>query len=596
MIEDADITLVRSYEEARQFIEWCELHHRRVAIDTETSGFEWHDRVRTFQVGDDKTAWVIPMDSTGYGGLVKDGLSRLIGADFIMHNFKFDQAMLAKDGLELPDERVIDTRIMAHIVDPTRPTGLKELADRMIGPYSSHGEKRLKEIFTKNRWDWDTIPIDVPEYWSYGGLDTILTCRIYDELWPKVFPRFQRIYDLEYACQVVLKGVERRGVLLDKRYTSEMSEALLRQADELRARALELYGVENLTSTDQVAKVLMSEGWEPIYYTETGKPSMTRDVLNSLEHPLATMCVEVKHLEKMAGSQYLGGYLSMVDPDGMIHCNINPIGARTGRMSIKQPALQTLHRDALVRDAFVPRPGNKLILADYDQMEVRELAHFCQDENYIKVILESDDVHSATAAQIFGCQVSDVTKKQRQLAKNSVYAIIYGAGIDKFAMTANITVDEARQFFHQYNSAFPGVQRFKDAIEDIALSRYKTEGSAYLMSPYGRRHPLGDYETFGTKMVGDKEVVDGPVYKLVNYLIQGTGADILKTAIVDADRAGISQYLVLLVHDEMGWDVPDGEVEEVQHTVREVMEDRTNFSVPLTVGVGVYDRWGSKYR
>lgn len=599
-MSQVSVTLVDSFKEAEAFIAWCEQPHPKVAIDTETTGQEWDTKVRTIQLGDEHSGWVIPYERGGWGGLFKDGLSRMRNTTFVMHNFTFDQTALGRDGLALPTHRVRDSRIMAHIVDPSDRTGLKPLADRYIGPTSSQGQKILKDLMAKNKWTWETVPVDTPEYWWYGGLDTVLTARIEQLLEPEVFPRFQRIYDLEYASQIILKRVQDRGVLVDMGYVTSKLKGLRGEIQGLRDRAMAEYGVKNLTSNDQVAAILMEDGWKPEFFTSTGKPSMTKDVLDdlSLQYPLAALCRECKHLEKMGSTQYLGGYGDLVDSDGRVHPSINPIGARTGRMSVTNPALQTLHRDAIVRDAFVPSPGNRMILADYDQMEVRLTAHFAADPDYIDLINRSEDVHRASAAAIYGVTEDAVTKRMRQTTKNAVYSKIYGAGIEKFALTANVSFDEARQFMSSFDRQFPGVSRFTETVLDKAAHRYETEGLAYVMSPAGRRHILSNREVRGvyTDAYTGRRRLDAPAYKLVNYLVQGTGADVLKQAVVDAERQGIDQYLVLLVHDEMGWDVPEQDVADVMAAVKDVMEDRERFLVPLTVGMEHYDRWGSKYR
>lgn len=594
---DARITLVDSFGEAEQFMDWCGLPHDVVTIDTETTGVDWRGRMRTFQIGDENTCWVIPFERGGWGGLVRAGLELFRNTTFLMHNFKFDQTILSREGLELPDDRVIDTRIMAHLVDPTQPTGLKPLADRLIGPYSSRGQQLLDEKMKKNKWTWATVPVDTPEFWWYAGLDTVLTTRVYRILVDEVFPRFQGIYDLEYACQVVLKKVERKGVRVDLEYVSMMLETLREQAGQIRTWARNEWGIKNLTSDMQVSDRMIADGWEPSIFTNTGRPSMAKNAIANVTHPLAKALLKVKHLEKMASTQYLGSYQSIADVD-LIRPQINPLGARTGRMSISSPALQTLHRDAIVRDAFIPRDGNKLIFADYDQMEVRLTAHFTRDPNYARIIESSTDVHTDTAAQIYRCDPSEVTKHQRAITKNAVYAIIYGAGLDKFALTAGIDVDDAREFLGMYHRAFPGVSVLQNDLQQLAMRRRKEEGLAYVMSPYGRRHTLGRWEAeepFWDEQRG-KWIGDGHYYKLLNYLVQGTGADVLKRAVVDADRAGIGDYLVLLVHDEMGFDVPEGEIEEVKATVKDVMEEHEKFTVPLTVDAKVVDRWGDKYR
>ena len=615
---NAAITLVDDINGAIRFINWIENEaESTIAIDTETTGVGFYDTIRTVQFGDTGSAWVIPFERDGWGGTVHHAM-RVIKAkrsQVVMHNFKFDQQMLGKEGLAVDDSQVVfDTRIMAHIIDPTRPTALKPLADRYVRSAASDGQKRLAEDMKKNGWTWATVPWQLPSYWFYGGLDTVITARLFHILEPVVFPAFRRIYDLEYAAQTVLRRVESKGVRVDLDYVDSKLHELLVDAEKIQDYATREFGVKNLTSSDQVAHWLLKQGWEPTLMTDGGKPSLTKDVLSDIAQdprfPIATMAREFRHLKAMASTQYLGGYRDLVDKDGFIHPSINPIGARTGRMSVKAPALQTLHRDAIVRDAFIPREGNKLVFADYDQMEVRLTAALAGDKAYMDIIRTSKDVHTTTAAQVYGITEDRVTKPMRQRTKNVVYAKLYGAGIDKFSKTANITIEEGQKFMDSFDHQFPAVKGLIDYITGaktwdgkrlapgLAEQRYYETGLAYVMSPYGRRHILNDHEVEPYTDSKGVKWLSGPLYRLVNYLVQGTGADVLKQAIVDADRAGIADYLVLLVHDETGWDVPVNEVEELTREIKKSMtvERFQGTSVDLTVQALVVDKWGDKYR
>lgn len=613
---DAAVSLVDTPEEVVKFVEWIENRSEPlIAIDTETTGVGFYDTIRTVQFGDTKAAWVVPYERDGYGGAVHHAMKAVHAKRLkvVMHNFKFDQHMLDKDGLMVDDSLVYDTRIMAHIIDPTRPTGLKPLADRYVRNSASHGQKKLDEAMRANKWTWATVPWRLPEYWFYGGLDTIITARLYHALEEMVFPAFRKIYDLEYASQTVLRRVEAKGVRVDLDYVDRVLLELLERADKIQARASQEFGVKNLTSSDQVARWMLNQGWEPKAFTDGGKPSMTKDVLNGLSSdprfPVASMAAEFRHLMKMASTQYLGGYRELTDKNGFIHPSINPIGARTGRMSVKAPALQTLHRDALVRDAFIPRDGNKMIFADYDQMEVRLTAAIAGDRGYMDIIRTSKDVHTTTAAQVYGIPESEVTKDMRQRTKNVVYAKLYGAGIDTFSETAGITTDEGQRFMDAFDCQFPAVKGLIDHISGVRINdrrvspgiaekRYYEEGLAYVMSPYGRRHILNEREVEPYTDSKGVRWLSGPLYRLVNYLVQGTGADVLKQAIVDADRAGIADHLVLLVHDETGWDVPERDVPELTREIVKAMtvEQFQGTPVDLTVQALVVDRWGDKYR
>jgi DNA polymerase-1 len=319
--------------------------------------------------------------------------------------------------------------------------------------------------------------------------------------------------------------------------------------------------------------------------------------------------VEYKHLLKMAGRSYLGGYHELVDERGYLHPSVNPLGARTGRMAVAGPPLQTLHRDALVRDGFIPSEDSWFFSADYDQQEVRLTASISGDPRYVEIVKTSRDLHTTTAAQIYNILEEQVTKPIRQRTKNVVYAKLYGAGPPKFAHTAGISIPEAREFMAMFDRAFPAVAHMMAEItghvdpvtrkrirKGIAEQRYFSEGVAYVKSPLtGRHHKLADHEC-RTYVDGDGvEWLDAPLYKLVNYLIQGTGAEVIKRALVNAEREGIDKYIAMVVHDEIIWDVPKNEADVVQQMIPQVMEDHVSFAAPLTVGCERLERWGDKY-
>lgn len=249
-------------------------------------------------------------------------------------------------------------------------------------------------------------------------------------------------------------------------------------------------------------------------------------------------------------------------------------------MSITEPALQTLPRkDPTVRNAFIPRDGNTLVTCDYDQIEARLTAHFANDANMVQAFSEGD-FFFALASQIFGRPAADILKEERQLTKNTTYGKIYGAGPPKMAQTAGVPLEQMLPVVAAFDAAFPGVLRLQKTINDTARHRAETEGSAYIRTPRGRRLVADD----------DKE------YTLTNYLIQSHAAEILKQALVDMDAAGLGDWMVLPVHDEVVFDIPSEEVEAALPVIQECMSNTTDYAVPITASPEVIQgAWGSKY-
>lgn len=246
--------------------------------------------------------------------------------------------------------------------------------------------------------------------------------------------------------------------------------------------------------------------------------------------------------------------------------------------SITNPAMQTLPRGPRARRAFISRPGHQLVLADYAQIEARLLGHFCKDPSFREAI-DSSDLHTAVAGMIFGGD--HITREVRQLAKTSLYSVLYGAGPEKFSQTAGVTLEEGTEFLRRYHERFPTVRPFIDYVQTIARQRKRQEGSAYVVTPAGR------------KLHARK--IDAE-YTLVNYLIQGSAADIFKQAIVRLQANGFGQHLRLPVHDECIFEIPlDVDAEEFKREVTKIMED-DSWEVPIVVEAsGPYDSWANKY-
>lgn len=572
---DVMLTLIDSFDEAQEFMSW--LGARRtsaIAVDTETGGFDWwRDPLRLVQIGDATHGWAMRWDR--WSGLFEDFVRQYDGR-IVMHNFKFDTEFIQANGIPLPLHRIDDTRNKAHLVDPARRTGLKPLADSLMGPNMSAGQDRLGKFFKAHKWDWRSVPTHLNEYWAYAAADTVLTAALDEILDAQLTPARRSLYDVEMAAQIALMKMEVRGARIDLGYASSKGAELRDWADECRAWAEAEYGL-NLGSNAQVCEQMIADGWQPKEWTATGKPKFTKEIAEHVDHPLAKLQVKVKHAEKMA-SAYFDNFATMADGD-ILHPSINPLGAVTGRMSMTRPALQTLPRDALVRDTFIPRDGNRLVLVDYDAMEVKLTAHFDESGELRAALQREPDIHLFTASQVYGIAIEDVTPHQRQIAKNGIYTTIYGGGSGKLAETVGIPVREAKTFMARFRETYPGVFAFKDSVEREAKRNEDAQGWSSAVTPRGRLQRAPTQQS----------------YKLVNYIIQGSGADVLKTKLAELDMAGFDEYMILPVHDEIVFDVPADLADEVLHDAMEIMHDET-WRVPLTVSGKIVNRWGDPYR
>lgn len=576
-MENVQFHLVETLDDANDLARWLGQRRDALAVDTETSGLSfWSDDLRLVQLGDTETGWAVPWER--WGGLVVDLLKKYEDP-FVLHHAKFDLHFLEPRGVQIPRHRIDDTMLAAHVLDSERSVALKRLSSTLIHPAAAAGQKTLDDEMRKNGWTWGTVPVDFPPYWVYAALDVVLTARLWEQFKDRIHQQHAAIYELELACQWVLLDMETRGARIDTDYCEmkllELEDFVRRTEEEVQR----VYGITNLSSNDQVARALISDGCKWSKTTKTGRPSLDEEVLVSLQHPLANAVLSARRQKKIAHT-YFAGFLAR-HHDGLLHPSINQLGAKTGRMSVSDPPLQTLPRGDVVRDAFIAGPENRLLLCDYLQMELRVFAAYAQEEAMLAAIRNGTDLHDFVTRLIFHLEESVEVKgtHQRDVTKNANFAKVYGAGTWKFSKTAGITEDEAKAFMARYEEMFPGVRRFQDRIQDELEGRLRSEGRAYVQTILGRR-------VF---------VEADMLYKGINYLIQSGCANILKRALVELDNAGVGPYLVLPIHDEVLLEVPEQELEEVEQTVRQVMTVDDLFTVPLDVSTKIVERWGNAY-
>lgn len=566
--------MVETVDDLDDFRRWLAQPRPVLGLDTETEGLDWwRQRLRLVQVGDAMTGWAFRSPQWD-GPLLGDLLPRYTGP-VALHNAKFDAHFLRHwGGYRMPWERTHDTKVMAHLAAPLGPMGLKELGDQVVDPRISYLESKLHDGMLKNRWGWDTVPYDFGPYWQYGALDPVITARVAEHLWPLVQP-YRRLYEVEIALEALLERMETRGVRVDVDYCREAAARHRRDAEVVRQRIRDGWGLTDPGSTQAVAYSLQQHGATLTALTSKGKWQMDEAALVALEHPLADTVLEMRALEKVA-STYLEPFVRFQD-NGRIHAGVNATAARTGRMSISRPSLQNLPRTKIAREAFIPAEGNVLMLADFQQIEMRVLAHYAQENRMIDAIKAGVDLHTFTAQRAYGVEAP--SKKQRQVAKSSNFAILYGAGTAKFAETAGIGVPEAADFLERYNVAFPRVRPFIDRCATIGRQRMLDEGEGYITTWGGRRLPADP----------DR------LYTLVNYLIQGSARDVFGQKMLEMDAAGLGDFMILPIHDEVVLDVPAGDAADAQDIIEQSMPLRGEMAVDLEIDVNVVNRWGDRY-
>lgn len=566
VLDEVGLHLVETIDEVEAFLRWLGERRPILALDSETSGLSLaRDRVRLFQFGDGRHGWAIPYEE--WRGLIRHVLTVYEGPRVGQH-IKFDAGYLLRDGLPFPWERVHDTMLMSFLVDSMGPKSLKPAAALYVDPIAQAGQHELKRAMAKNRWDWGTVPITLPAYWGYAAADTVLTALLAEQLWPRVQP-YREAYDLELACERVLCNMELKGMRIDLPYVEATTAQLQAELAELLA------GLPfNPNSNAEVAAALQSEGITLSKRTPSGELALDEEVLKSVDHPLAEAVLSVRTTSKLLGS-YFENFLEL-HKDGVLHPHINQIAARTGRMSVTEPALQTLPRKSLVRDAFIPRPGNVLLLADYDTQELRILADLSGDATMIADLLEGRDLHQQTALAAYGPKAG---KAERTVCKNANYARVYGGQVPTVAATAGVTRNEVEGIFDAWDARYPTAAAFMEQGIWVMRERAGTGDYGYVTLDDGRR----------LRVAKDK------AYTWLNYRIQGQGAVVMKRALVNLDAAGFGDYLLLPVHDEVVLDIPEADAEAAVPAIRDAMEQH-QYRVPLTISTKLVDRWGTAYR
>jgi DNA polymerase-1 len=573
-LSETALHLVETWDDAQRFMGWLSERRPILGADSETTGLDWwNEELRLFQFGDRTGGWAIPW--TGWGGLVQE-VFREYKSPIVFHNSKFDVHFLERAGVKVDRGLIHDTMLMQQLVNPLELAGLKWCAKRYVDPRSQGGEKTLKDAMKTSGWTWATIPIDFGGYWIYSALDPVITSLLWEHHEPLIRKKgLGGIYELELDVNWILLDMEERGVAIDEEYCLLTYNKLLDYASEARGWLADTYGMKTSQGAPSIAPAILSQtlvdqGVTLTEKTPTGKWKLDEKVLSGISHPIVDTVQAIKRSEKWAKS-YLGGMLEGVDA-GRVHPSFKSMGAKTGRMSVSNPPLQQLPRDnPLIRKAFVAPEGNRLVAVDYSQVEARLMAHYAADEGLIRAF-DQGDFFTEIGKRLFEDPGFEKSDPRRSIVKNTVYSKMYGAGPYKFAETAGLEVAEAQAMFDALAEQFPGIRRLDAEVVAQAGEREYP----YIIT-HGRRRVAVD---------------PGFEYKLVNGLIQGSAADVFKSHIRDLDSAGLTEYLVLLVHDEVVLDVPTEIAEDVLRHASEVMEDLDSFAVPLTVEGGIATNYG----
>jgi DNA polymerase-1 len=505
----------------------------------------------------------------------------------LAHNGKYDMTVLAECGVTVKN-LTFDTMIAAYLLGE-KSLGLKALAFNKLGvemtPITSLIGTGAKQI--------SMAQVDIKQAADYASADADMTLRLAELLEAELRKQdlWQLFADVEMPLVPVLLLMERNGVALDAGLLREMSRQLGEQVAELEKKIYEEAKHDfNINSPAQLGKVLFDEMQLPTERRGKNKYSTEAAVLEELRpvHPIAGYILEYRQLTKIK-STYIDTLPALVNPKtGRIHTSFNQTRTATGRLSSSDPNMQNIpvrgELGGQVRQAFVAPEGTCLFGADYSQIDLRVLAHLSQDAGLLSAFRHDADIHATTAAQLFGVAAAQVDKDMRRLAKTVNFGVIYGMSDYGLEQATELSREEAGRFIAAYFGKYPGVRKYLDATKEQAREK------GYVQTLLGRRRFIPDINS------KNRQVREAAERMAINMPVQGTSADIIKVSMInlyrEMARRQLKSKMLLQVHDELVFEVPEAELEEMRQLVPDVMDKAVKLDVPLKVDTKVGRNWG----
>ncbi len=504
-------------------------------------------------------------------------------------NLKYDMHVFANHGIQL-NGIAHDTLLQSYVLESHRPHNMDNMAIRHLDIKTiSYDDVTGKGL---NRIGFDEVAIDVAT--QYAAEDADIALRLHQTLYPSIQrdDRLDYIYRMiEMPVLDVLFEIERNGVLLDYKLLQKQSLELGEKLYALEQQAYTISGQPfNLNSPKQIQEILFNQLKLPIIKkTPTGIPSTDEDVLQklALDYPLPKLLLDYRSLAKLKSTYTDKLPLMMNRSTGRVHTNYAQAVAVTGRLASSDPNLQNIpvrtSEGRRIREAFIAPPGSRIISADYSQIELRIMAHISQDEGLLKAFGAGEDIHKATAAEVFGIPLEQVNQEQRRYAKVINFGLIYG--MSEFGLAAQLGIERsaARAYMERYFARYPGVEKY------MQHTREKARQLGYVETVLGRRLWLPEINNAnGNRRQGAERAA-------INAPMQGTAADIIKLAMIAVrdwlHKEQLSSKLIMQVHDELVLEVPDNEIVLIRNMLPECMGNVMQLDVPLLIEVGVGDNW-----
>ncbi|WP_092519513.1 DNA polymerase I [Xenorhabdus japonica] len=508
----------------------------------------------------------------------------------IGQNLKFDRGVLARYDIALHGI-VFDTMLESYVLNSVGGRhDMDSLADRHLG----YKTTTFEEIAGKGKKQLTFNQIALEEASKYAAEDADVTLRLHQAMYPQLesVPTLKKVFQkIEMPLVPVLSRMERTGVLINAQTLAEHSREITARLDELEKSAYELAGEEfNLASPKQLQVILFEKMNLPVLKkTPNGAPSTNEEVLEELaeNHALPRVILEHRGLAKLK-STYTDKLPQMVNPlTNRVHTSYHQAVTATGRLSSRDPNLQNIpvrnEEGRRIRQAFIAPEGYRIMAADYSQIELRIMAHLSQDKGLLKAFAQGKDIHRATAAEVFGVPLEQVTSEQRRSAKAINFGLIYGMSSFGLSRQLGILRGEAQRYMDLYFERYPGVLAYMER------TRQQAADHGFVETLEGRRLYLPDIKSRNAmrRKASEREAINAPM--------QGTAADIIKLAMIAVDDWIISEQpnvrMIMQVHDELVFEVHESELETAEQKIRELMEQSMLLDVPLKVDVGIGDDW-----
>jgi len=517
--------------------------------------------------------------------LLEDSAQKKVG-----QNLKYDKSVLANHGITLRGI-AFDTMLESYVFNSAAN---RHDMDTLAQKYLDHKTISFEDIAGKGAKQLTFNQIKLEEAGPYASEDADITLRLHQALWPQLVEAdgLEPVFDnIELPLLSVLSGIERTGALVDAKRLAEQSIEIGARLEVLEKEAFDIAGEEfNLSSPKQLGAILFEKLQLPVIKkTPKGAPSTAEEVLQelALDYPLPKLLIEHRGLSKLK-STYTDKLPKMINPaTGRVHTSYHQAVTATGRLSSSDPNLQNIpirsEEGRRIRQAFVAPEGYKVMAADYSQIELRIMAHLSGDEGLLKAFTEGLDVHKATAAEVFGVTVDQVSTEQRRSAKAINFGLIYGMSAFGLAKQLHVGRYEAQDYIDTYFERYPGVKSYMDN------TRIEAADVGYVETLKGRRLYLPEIKSSNgmRRAAAERTAINAPM--------QGTAADIIKLAMIEVDRwldeSDLDARVIMQVHDELVLEVAEADIEAVSEGLCAKMEGAMSLDVPLLVEVGLGDNW-----